>query len=664
MGDAPPRPDKDEKINKEDIMTAFTHLFTPARIGDLELKNRIVMLPLTTGFTEGDETIGERLISFYEARARGGAAMIIVPFAPVPSGSPIEPGIYDDRFLPGARRLAGRIQEAGAKIGAQLITSYHVTLAAGVPEVVGPSPVMNQMLRVVPRELTVAEIRHLVGEYAKAAERLKGAGFDLVEILVGGGYLLNRFLSPITNKRTDAYGGDLRNRMRIILEILEAMRAAVGPGFPLGVRINLEEQMEGGHTIEDSREVLLLLEEAGVQVINAYTGWHESPVPTVQAFLPKGAFADLAQKAKGWVKIPVIAANRINDPFVAEEILAAGKADFVGMARALLADPELPDKAREGRAQEIVPCLACSNCLADILSSYRTWGRPAWTSCAVNPAAGREHEGGLAAAPAPKRVLVVGGGPAGLEAARVAALRGHRVVVMEREGVLGGKLVVGSLPPHKEEIANLVRSLALRARRAGAEIVAGTEADGETVAAQKPDCLVVAVGAVPVVPPFPGVGGANVFLAEEVLAGRKTPRGSVVVVGGGMVGCETAEYILVKIGGVKEITVLEMLDRMAADVSPTYRPFFLARLKRQGIRMVTGAKVTGITPEAVEAELGGERRSFAADTVVLAVGYRPDRAAVERFLGLVPETYVIGDCASPRKIKEAMEEGFLTGRKI
>jgi len=306
-------------------MKPFKHLFAPAKIGRLELKNRIVMLPMTTGYTEADETVGNRITDFFEARAKGGAALIIVPFSPVRAGSPVEPGMYDDRFVASARTFTDRIHDGGAKVGAQFIVSYHVILDKGTPEVVGPSPVMNQIMCCVPRELTVDEIRYITGEFGRAARRAREAGFDLVEILVGGGYLLNRFLSPITNKRADAYGGSLINRMRFTLEVIESIRKQIGSDSPISIRINLEDQMTGGHTIEDSKEVVETLEKAGVQVLNAYTGWHESPVPTVQAFLPKGAFAHLAQKAKSWVRIPVIAANRINDPFVAEKILADRK---------------------------------------------------------------------------------------------------------------------------------------------------------------------------------------------------------------------------------------------------------------------------------------------------------------------------------------------------
>jgi len=645
-------------------MKPFKHLFTPAKIGRLEIKNRIVMLPMTTGYTEADETVGNRFTDFFETRAKGGAGLIIVPFSPVRAGSPVEPGMYDDRFIASARKFTGRIHDGGAKIGAQFIVSYHVIFGKGTPEVVGPSPVMNQIMRCIPRELTVDEIRYITGEYGRAARRAREAGFDLVEVLVGGGYLLNRFLSPITNKRTDLYGGGLENRMRFTLEVIDSMRKEGGPDFPIGIRINLEEQMEGGHTIEDSKEVLEILEKAGVQVINAYTGWHESPIPTVQGFLPKGAFARLAQKAKSWVKIPVIAANRINDPFVGEQILADGMADFVGMGRALLADPELPNKASEGRIDEIIPCIACSTCLSEIVSTYRKWGQPTATYCTVNPTAGKESAYGFEPAKKPKKVLVVGGGPAGMEAARTAATRGHRVTLYEKGKEPGGWLLVGCLPPHKGEIGNLSRSLAVRTKKAGVDIRLNHEATPKTIEEAKPDVLILALGANPLIPKIPGVTGAKVALAEDVLTGRKTVSGSVIIIGGGLVGCETAAFLIEKGQGVTRVTVVEMLERMAEALSAANRPFFLARLKKQGVDMRTRTTVEEITGQGVKVNQNGTSGFIEGDAVVLAVGLRAEAKLVESFKGKAPEIYSIGDCVKPRMIKEAIEEGFLTGRKI
>jgi 2,4-dienoyl-CoA reductase (NADPH2) len=328
----------------------FRHLFTPLKFGKMELRNRIVMLPMTTGYCEPDETVGDRFIDFFAERAKGGAGLIIIPFSPVAAGSPVEPGMFDDRFLPGAKRLTAAIRAHGAKSACQLITSYHVIFRDNLPEVVGPSEVLNQILRVMPRAMTTDEIRFIVEQYGHAARRVREGGFDMVEILVGGGYLLNRFLSPISNKRNDEYGGSLENRMRIVLEVITSMKQAAGDDFPISVRLNVDEQMPGGHTVAESKIVAQALEKAGVQLINCYTGWHESPIPTVAPSLPKGAFAHLAQAIRSSVGIPVIAANRINDPFIAEKILAEGQADLVGMGRALLADPELPNKAESGRA--------------------------------------------------------------------------------------------------------------------------------------------------------------------------------------------------------------------------------------------------------------------------------------------------------------------------
>lgn len=649
---------------KTDIKPQLRNLFKPLRIGKVELKNRIVMLSLTTGYGELNGTVGDRLITFFAERAKGGAGLIIVPFSPIRAGSPLEPGLYDDRFIAGALRLTERMHACGAKIAAQLITSYHVIFDSGAAEVVGPSPVWNQIMRCTPRPLTIDEIRYIVEEYGKAGWRAREAGFDAVEILVGGGYLLNRFLSPISNKREDPYGGSLGNRMRIILEVIGSIRKAVGKDFPISVRLNVEEQMEGGHTIENSKEVVQILEQAGIQMINVYTGWHESPVPTVQASLPKGAFVHLAEKIKGWVRIPVVAANRINDPMVAEKILADGKADLIGMGRALLADPELPNKSREGRVDEIVPCLACSNCIAEIIATYRQWGKPVSTFCTVNPVAGKEGEYILSPAPRSKKIMVIGGGPAGLEAAITAARRGHQVILYDRGKELGGRLLQAGIPPYKDEMKTLVKSLVVRAERAGVKIKLHSEAGSKTIEEEKPDTLILALGATSLVPDIPGAQGDNVALAEEILTGGKSVSGSVLVVGGGMVGCETAEFLLEQVKGVTQVTVLEMLDRMANDVSPTYRPFFLARLKKAGIKMITNVKVEEITEKGVRVSQADGSKSIEGNAVVLAVGFKANSQLVQELKGIVREAYAAGDCITPRMIKEAIEEGFLIGCKI
>ena len=643
----------------------FTHLFTPLRIGEMEVPNRIVMLPMTTGYCEADESVGDRLIDFYEERAKGGAGLIFIPFSPITAGSPVEPGLFDDRFLPGVRRLTAAVRSRGSKVACQLITSYHIILRDNRVEAVAPSAVLNQMIRIVPRALTVEEIRFIVERYGEAARRAREGGFDALEVLVGGGYLLNRFLSPVGNRRDDAYGGSLENRMRILLEIVESIQKAVGEDFPVGIRLNIEEQMPGGHTVEDSKAVARILEQAGVKFINAYTGWHESPIPTVASSLPKGAFAHLAGKIRGVVGIPVIAANRINDPFTAEKILSAGQADLIGMGRALLADPMLPRKAKEGRTDEIVPCIACSNCLSGILSTvYKNWGEGVNITCTVNPLLGREGERLPVSAETPKKVFVAGGGPAGLTAAMTAAARGHRVTLFEKEPETGGWLRIGCLPPHKEEIRNLAESLICRARKAGVEVRLQSGLDTRTVAEEKCDALVLALGASPVVPSIPGVNLPHVVAAEDVLTGRAVARGAVIVIGGGLVGCETAEFILERNGEGTTVTVLEMLDRLAPTISPTYRPFFLARLKRMGIRMETHTRVLEIAADGVRVDRKGSADFIPGSAVVVAVGLKPDPGLAEPFHGLAPEIHRIGDFVQPRMIKEAIAEGFEAGIKI
>ena len=648
--------DKQDKI--------FPHLFTPGRIGNLEIKNRLVMLPMTMGYGEPDGSVGDRFITYFTERAKGGAGLIIVPFSPLYAGSHMAPGLFDARYLPGVRKLTASLQDYGAKVACQLITTYHMVFRGDEAETVGPSAVLNRMMREVPRVLTIEEIRGLVEGYGKAARLAREGGFDAVEFIVGAGYLLNRFLSPITNKREDEYGGSLENRMRIILEIIASIRRETADDFPLGIRLNIDEQMPGGHTIEESKTVAQILEKAGVDFIDSYTGWHESRTPTVASFVPKGAFAPLTAKIRSVVAIPVIAANRINDPETAERILAEGQADFIGMARALIADPDLPNKAKAGRVEEIVPCLACGNCLSDIMSVYKDPHGGASAGCTVNPRTGKELLYVSKPAGAPKKVFVAGGGPAGLQAAMTAAERGHRVTLFEKEAEPGGWMRIGCLPPHKEEIAKLTRSLAVRARQAGVDTRMGVSLHPGIVAQEQPDVLVLAVGASPIVPDIPGVHLHHVVAAEDVLTGVKKVRGRVVVVGGGLVGCETAEFLVAKNRDVASVTVLEMLDRLASTVSTSYRPFFLGLLKMMGVRLENKTIVEEITEAGVKVTRQGTPEFIEADAVILAAGLRVDPQVLADFQGKAPEIYTVGDCLRPRMIREAVEEGLAVGLKI
>ena len=636
-------------------MAQLENLFMPIKIWKLELRNRIVMLAMTTGYNEPDNTIGDRFVKFYAERAKGGAGLIIVPFTPTDIASPMQPGLYHDRFLPGAQKLVDTVHAHGAKIAAQLLAQYlWISHEGNPPDVVGPSPVFNQAMRCIPKALTVEEIHRLAEEHGEAARRAWKAGFDAIELPIVAGYLLNRFLSPYSNKRQDEYGGSLENRMRLPLEVIKTVKQTIGEDCPIICRLNVQEFMEGGHTLEDSKKIAPLFEAAGVKVINVYVGWHECPTPTVQMSVPRGAFVYCAEEIKKVVNIPIITANRINDPVLADKILSEKKADLIGMARPLLADPELPQKAREGRIGEIVPCIACSHCLAALLSQEDLF-------CTVNPRAGKEAEYAIKPAAISKKVFVIGGGPGGMEAALTAALRGHRVTLYERGDRLGGQLLTASLPPYKDEINSLIRSLIVRTQEAGIEVKLNTEVEFETIEQGKPDVVVLATGATPIIPDIPGVRGNNVVTAEEVLTGQKEVGETIIVIGGGLVGCETAEFLAQQ---GKKVAIIEMLARIGNDIVATNRPFFLARLRKAGIRMDANVKVEEITNKGVRVSRNGISDFLDGDTVVLAVGFEADRELAEELKGKVAALYSVGDCVQPHGIKEAIEEGFCVGREI
>jgi len=628
-------------------------LFSPGTIGTMTVRNRLVMPPMGTNYATWTGEVTDRLVRYYAERARGGVGLITVEFTYVhPSGRPsfYALGIHEDGMIPGLRRLTDAIHAEGAKVSIQIahggrrcrsaITGIQPMAPSAVPCLGGE----------VPRALSTAEIGNVVSWFADGARRAREAGFDAVTIHLANGYLLQSFISPYANHRTDEYGGSLANRMRLPLEVVDAVRREVGKDFPLLVRLCVDEFVDGGFTLEEARKAARMLEEAGVDGIDAAVGIPETLFMIGPPMaIPQGFEASHARAIKEVVGIPVFTVGRINDPLVAERILEEGSADFVCMGRPLLADPELPRKAREGRLGEICPCIACNEGCNQRLYSQLD------ISCVTNPRVGREAMYPEGPAAELKKVLVVGGGPAGMMAAVTAAARGHRVVLCERGERLGGQLLMGRVPPHKEEIERLRGYLEGQVGRSGVEVRLGAEVSEGLVRELGPDVVVVATGARPVQLRIPTVGN-RIISAWDVLAGRELVGGKVVVIGGGEVGCELAE-LLASQG--KEVVILELVPELAANMEPRGRALLLQRLRELGVKVLLKSAVKGVSGSAVEYEQGELRgRIEGVESVVSAVGSAAENGLVEALKGSGVAVYTIGDSVKPRRILEAMREGF------
>jgi 2,4-dienoyl-CoA reductase-like NADH-dependent reductase (Old Yellow Enzyme family)/thioredoxin reductase len=647
-------------------MNRFPKLFSPISIGGLEIKNRLVWAPTSCELANSDGTVSPEMVAYYEERARGGVGLIIVETTHIDRRGkrlPHNPFLDEDRFIPGMRKLTQQIKEGGAKAGVQLCHGgiACVSSIAGCPPV-GPSRVPCKITHVspeegeVPQELTVEQIHQIIEAFIGAAVRAKKAGFDAVQVHGAHGYLISNFLSPDSNYRTDAYGGPIRNRVRMFEEIVRGIKERVGPGFPIIARINCRDYVKGGLEFPDTLVACQVLEEAGADAIDLSGGTHSSEPYMIGAHMsvPPACFVEYAAQLKRHVRVPVITVNRIHDPALAEAILERGDADMVAMGRPLLADPQLPEKAIRGVPEDIVPCISCNECFASLYS-----GRIA---CTVNPFAGRESalKERVEKKPVPKRIVVIGGGVGGMSCAIMAARFHHRVTLFEQQPLLGGMLRVAMLAPNRNTLPKLLAYFERQVEKLEIEVRLSEPFSMPEAKKMAADVYVVATGAVPFVPSIPGVERENVVAGLEALHHPEKVGPRCIIYGGGLLAMELADFLMTQ-NGRQVIMIVRSKALKKANFSDKF--YYLDRLRKFGVEIREDTQIVEILPKGVTVEPSNKWKMqiLDVDTVIMATGWTSVDDLATELMESGFKTVVVGDAVAPRKLLSAIHEGASAG---
>jgi 2,4-dienoyl-CoA reductase-like NADH-dependent reductase (Old Yellow Enzyme family)/thioredoxin reductase len=639
----------------------FKTLFTPFKIGKMKLKNRLVMPPMVRNYADKNGMVTRQYLDHIKTIAEGGVGMMVLEASFISQdgrGFANQLGIHRDACIKGIKALAAAAHKNKAKIGVQIYHAGRQTLKATTgTQTLAPSAIPDPLEQEMPKEMSAKEIGRVVKDFAAAARRTKKAGCDFVEIHGAHGYLINQFLSPFSNRREDQYGGTQDKRNRFMLEVIAAVRAAVGPSFPVTIRFSADEMVEGGLGIAEMAEIAKVAEAAGIDAIHVSAGVYGSYIKgymIAPMASEDGLLVKYAKKIKQTVSVPVIAVGKLRSPQLCEKVIKSGAADLVAIGRALLADPEWPNKVKKGKIDSINKCVACNQgCISRLFAGQDV-------RCTVNPVVSRETL--FAKKPnAAKRVLVVGGGPAGLSAAKYAADRGHKVTLFEKEKRLGGQLHAAANLPHRHDWEMFYETMVRDLKRAKVKIVTGKTFAPESIKNGEYDVAILATGSQPLRPRISGVEHENVILARHYNENKATASSATVIVGGGCQGAQTAESLALK---NLPVTLVEMTKNIAIDAPIDERAMLMERLSQLGVKIMTETKVTKIGNKYVEVIGIDGAATLPAETVVLCMGAVSENEMAAALKDKIKKVTVVGDASSPRRITDAVAEGALAALAV